>query len=332
MGIFRIGSSLLFVGYLGNYILKRYKKRIADEKSKRDFENGILKSLGIDHEKFNEEIVTNHDNENLVKQIFTAIAFSPEWDIDLIDPDNFIETDRYITIYQSKEQIKRLKKTITNLSFLIRIPNCGQNFRISDIIKSCKNAADTIGSRISHIFFETRLEGYVSFSYVSLDESKTITKMLKLDPKVYLRYADEHYDGLSNFMEAVNNQSLSEIDKDILKNYLSETLMKTYDEDSITDIRVHEIEMFYRITINARSINETGITTQAALETIKYLTGEFRITNPKTSEVIEYRSLIFNAREEGDKELDLTKYFIVNEETRKIETETFLYNQDDDDN
>ena len=294
-----VGYAFLTVGIgVAAYLwYKKEKKALETEKEAIDEE---LENLGVSGERLREE-VTPEDDQNLVKCLYTGIAFNPNWDISTIDIDNCLESPNLIHIGQHEK--KNSRKLFQELDILLEIPEYPRNKsfhspKIADYIRSFKSEADILWERFAKFSDKpfTRLVGYLELSG-EIGGEETI-RYVEIPSEIYQDYiekAESHNVGLSMFYEDSFGGKLSKESKEKMSSWISENDI----DGEFDNIPKPWVILMYRITFPIQNqFSKYGINFKSALEILHHLTysGDFSVRKKGDthSEEVVYENIIFH--------------------------------------
>lgn len=296
-----IGLFIAVVG-LGIVVYRNYKKevkRVEEQEKIEEKRDEELKEIGITSEKLDSEI-KKEEGDNLVKGLYISTRFNPNWDIDTIDVDKCLDSDRVIHLMQENE----------NLKIMFEIPEIKKGSykdpKIGDYISAFSGATNNIWSEI--IKFcpkpKTRLEGYLVISFER--NGNKDYGFVRIPKEFYEAYSDEKHDGLTEFISKVQNK---EIDINSITSDID-----FEEECGISNVKALEVQLFFVSEFQIQQKDKFGINLKTGVESLKYLTENlvvYRDKNPKNKGV-EYRNIFFHAPDQSG-EWDLLNYYDVDE-------------------
>lgn len=282
-------GGILAAAGLTYLVIRNAKKAESDidEQEKQDKED--LDELGVDT-----EILRNHGvslTENLVRGIQQTIRHSPDWDLDVIDPDVVLEKDTIIHLTESEFKGK------SQLDFVFELPNyTGDSYKFPKI-KDFKLAFDKAAEEMwAHKVVKSdrpyrRLEAYVVMVIKKDDEEKTYIKRIPAD--WYKQYATEQNDGVARFYEDYNDpKKHEEMKEDLKKNFIKDYV--TGSQEGF-EFRVEEIFLGWRISFQIQNNNRgQGINLISAIKCLQYLTDEFEVHRDGGKGVVKFENILFH--------------------------------------
>lgn len=197
----RLGKNLLTAGgiiaaaYIGYKILKSVKKEIKkEEQLEKESEKELVKEIGLTNDEVSEFV---EDPDNVVKTLYDCIKRSPNWDLDVIDTDKALESEKTIHV----RRFNGNNGDFLELMFEIPKKNIGSTIPsyINSFNRLCKELENISGNRL-----EIRngfLRGYFESIYNFIGESELQQEFIEIDRELYSKYASgKSKDGLTNFI------------------------------------------------------------------------------------------------------------------------------------
>lgn len=294
------------------YLAKReYDKQRKAQTKRREEKKESLKKVGVEIETLERE-VGNDEETNLVKSLYSGIAYNPEWDIDVIDVEAFMEgTPGLIHISQSKSN-----RGDNCLDVLFELPNYTKDSfnspKIGDYIKSICGAVEDMNKTINVKPVSKKLVAIAAVTYNNGKfDDEDVTKFVELGPEVYKSYASGDRDGLSDFYEEVVNYGMRKECREMIMDMVGYT-------GEYENFRVNDLFLMYKVVYFANSINF-----ESTLSAIKDVTDNLVVTRTGASKSVEYNHLVFHAvNEEGD--FDMSYYYCL-DSNNHVCSESFVY-------
>lgn len=313
---------------------KKIKQQIEEQERQ---ENEELEALGVSTEKLSEEIDSEEDRGNMVKALAVGSMFNPDWDYDLVDPEEALATTSPL-ISVSQEVFNVRGNEVTDLVFYFDIPDSvsviGGDWRkpkLKDYMDGIKAAAEKAWSDIVRFCPKPRcwLIGMVVVSYRDEEGLLTSERVELDDPTVYESLKDEtHKDGygLGAMYEGICNKTLPDDVNQNLANWISKRWPKP-----LTDFKFEQFQLAYRVAFNMQTqTSALGINIKTGLETLDYFLNNIEI---KKGGLVDednvkdplYQHTLFCAPSHRFKtKFDLCYYYFVNGDN-KLEVDCFSY-------
>lgn len=296
--------TLVGLGVSANYI---YKNELKKTRKKKKVRKEVAED--VDDESEEEVAVTGEENRAVVgkinfdqivvdsceveeeridlsKKLFTAMAYSPEFDIDMLNPMYVVngEGDGIIRITQ--------EAGLGNLNLYIQFPSYPDllkkdrnNPNVGDIIKSI-NETLTQGLESNEINpVAKKLVCTCSYCYTYNGTTNICT--VDIPKWVYEEYSDGKRDGLTMFYESMKNKNLQESVFEKFNKYLWSFVPYKREEVEGETINICEVFISTKVVISNRCDSD------AVLKLLKYLTDELNVSKGCYS--LDYCHLIFHA-------------------------------------
>ena len=227
------------LGILGYLISRKYKKSISRQEKVEEQRRESLKSVGVDPDRFDEEMIPGVDDDNLVKALY--LCADSKMDKDIISIGNCIDNDNVIHLRQYDQE--GMDKTI---DILFEIPETSSdrgNYnvpKISDYINSFMDKKNELEKKLLQQI-RTGLEGYFIVEYTDEQGHKNHGSV-RIPKELHLSYAFGKNDGLTDYIDKMRSSNLSEID-------LSGFRCNGY------NVTVLDIKLLFKLSIRRESVN-----------------------------------------------------------------------------
>lgn len=286
------------LGVLAYVAYKSFKKEKAEQKAaeeeveKREQE---LDELGVSSSKLDQEIdpEDKEDKDNLVKGLYVGIRFNPKWDEEIISIDRCLNEYNVIHLMQFDPGV---------LSFTLEIPASvtiekGHGPKIGDYISTFTQASNKMWADLVKFSPKpsTKLVGYFVLEYTETKDSKESKYgYLRIPEFIYARYADEKFDGLTEYVKRVKSGEI----KNIIETEFNDV---DFGLSNLYNVKAIDIQLFFRIDFPIQTDNSFGINLKTGLECLRYLTNElvvYRNRDPRNGKGIKYDTIFFHAPNE----------------------------------
>lgn len=184
--------------YAAYRIFTKEVKKIEDAKQEDDAE---LEKLGVNPDKFREDLIPGIDDNNLVKNLYLGIARSSKWDVSVIDDALESETPVYVTQSEYKGN------NFLDLYFEIpRFHDGDYNSpKIGEYITNFERLKRDITNHLKYIARPySKLVGLVCCDCRNLDGTVT-QKFVQIPKELYSKYGNDRHDGLAEFIRLIHN-------------------------------------------------------------------------------------------------------------------------------
>lgn len=327
VGIVLAGAAVL----VGKYIYKNFrseKKKLAEEKETAKAE---LESIGLDVEKYEEEIDETLDENNLVKKLYHGIRFNPNWNLEVVEgsveePIHYCENPIYIM--QSKYGVDNfldihfeIPKIIENIPEEISNGRGGSrqkkmtnlNPQISDFISSINDKVNQITEELKFVDYPYKeLVATAILSYISQDEEGNQYEeqiALEIAPKLYEGWAEDPKRSLTAFVQDWKNDEPSAISR------MNEKLAEFETSAGIQDAVVEDLILTYKVKFKIADLNvigksdNFGLDLRMGLQALRMITDDLKIysryhegdtesiaeSKIRASKILRYNRIIFCA-------------------------------------
>lgn len=302
-------GTLVLAAATGLYLM--FKKEYNKVKKLNEIRDESLKNLGLEPEELNKKVDLDNEEEDLVKQIYAGIRYSDKWDLDVIDIDKCLDTERLLHLSRTNSG-----RDLT-LMFEIPAPKEGDYIspKIGDYVKTVKNYFIQVNEQ-TNIPISIYLEGYIVIGYKPKGSKKNFKyTYVKLPEEVYGKYDEDKNKALSEFVFGLlegNSTYLQDIE------YLKENT------DDL-DIEYKDAQIFMRVNIPIKTKKRVGIDLDNSLQMLKHLIDNFEIfkncDNRKKSTT--YTNIMCHAPKEEEIDGDMMYYYV--EKEGKIAIDYFTY-------
>ena len=184
--------------YYAYRIFTKEVKKIEDAKKEDDAE---LEKLGVNPDKFRNDLIPSVDDNNLVKNMFIGVARSSNWDISVIE--DALESDTPVYVTQSEFKGNRF------LDLYFEIPRFNDNNhnvpKIGEYITNFERLKNEIFENLKFIERPfSKLVGFVCCDCQNLDGTFS-QKFVPIPKELYSKYGDARHDGLAEFVRLIHN-------------------------------------------------------------------------------------------------------------------------------
>lgn len=327
----------------------KFKKDLKnlEEREKKIKENtkSKLNEFGVSLEKVEDEFVPGTDDDNLVKSIFVSMEFSSEIDTELIDVEaqesagewkyGWIDTPRRNVIHvRQSSDTKRNDQQ--RLDFLLEIPEVKVgNFRsprYADYIRCCKSAAEIMWQKYLPYsrkpFYSLVAYGTLEYRFTDMKEDdQAINLSFKIPESWYKDFADEKHDGLTAFIDYVNEHGYESINLETLD-------FNIPDNKELEDVMLSNIQLFFQISFDIKSEKAIGgIDLVTSLKCLQYLIDDFKVSrdNANDRDAVWYEHIAFHAPDyySENQEFSLLWYYttddpIMRGKNRKVIVDSYI--------
>lgn len=293
-----LGAGLLTAATV--YLFKKYYTSAKEEIRKdEEEENKHMEDLGIAPEILKTGGL-NLDSEDIIKSLHQVIRHSPNWDLDVIDPDKVLGVDTIVHLAETMNPRTQREQ----LDFIFELPQTlNQSGYKMPKVAAFKKAVDEVAEEMWSKYVVTsnspfkRLEAYVAIEYVSDGVDEVLIK--RIPPEWYESYRQENNDGVVKFFEDYNKEDKCDAIKEKLLNNFIKTFVLSNEENNILTENLTVVDVFlgWRVSFDIQKNRKgRGINIFSAEKCLDYIVNNMEVKR-EGGETVKYQRIMFHGRD-----------------------------------
>ena len=258
------------VSYLA---VDEYEKILAKNKKEEDKKNQDLKDLGVNPEKFKQEIEEVPVKDDLVKALY--LVADSNWDIETTWAENYITKENLMHLRQFTDPQTGVERFDILVEILKDIPGNYRRPGIGDYMRYFKQFRNEIQEKFS-LRTWTCLEGYFAVVHKGEDGHNYLGAVV-IPKELYKSFATEGNDGLANYVKHIRKEGFDSID---LSPYVG------WENTKVVDVK-----LLYKFSFNR---NDLDLSTAQDLVEHFYYNIEIKRDPNDDRMGIQYDHVVFN--------------------------------------